>query len=154
VVDGEHRIGDTSEPGRRTARSTILREAAWIGGAAVLALVFVYLLLALVFGGWGDKGRTNGIYAQNRTDGDLTFRVLVDTGWFNVSEVAEPYLRSHSNVLVAGPSLLDRNGCTTGPMVALAKDGREIARREAPVCLGDDGQELWVIGSTGASPSD
>jgi hypothetical protein len=142
------------ETGRGSVARTILREAAWIGVAVVLALVVAFLGMSLLFRGWGDVGLTNGIYAQNRTEDDLTFRIQLDTGWYNVPGVAEPFVGAYaSNLLLAGPGLLDRGGCTTGPMIALGQDGREVARREAPVCLGEDGQELWVIGGDAASPS-
>jgi hypothetical protein len=147
-------MNDKDGASHRSIARVVLKEAAWIGVAVALALLFLFPAMSLLFRGWGDIGLTNGIYAQNRTDYDLKFRMQLETGWYTVPGIAEPYVGSYaSNLLVAGPSTLDRNGCTTGPIVALDESGREVARRAAPVCLGEDGQELWVIGGPAASPS-
>ena len=147
-------MNDANGASHPSIARVVLKEAAWIGVVVVLALLVVFVAMWLLFRGWGDIGITDGIYAQNRTDHDLRLRVQLETGWFSVPGTAEPYVGANgSNLLVAGPYLLDANRCTTGPIVALDEAGREVARHEAPVCLGEDGQELWVIGGPAASPS-
>jgi hypothetical protein len=148
-------MNDASGASHRSMPTMVLKEAAWVGGAVVLALLMMFAAMSVLFRGWGDMGRTDGIYAQNRTDQDLQFRVQLETGWYTVPGIARPYVGADaSNTLVAGSNLLDRNRCTTGPIVALAEDGHEVARRDGPVCLAEDGQELWVIGGAGGSSSD
>jgi hypothetical protein len=134
---------------------------ALLTGAAVLGLAFLVLImvggiLLSLAGGlpFSDVGRTDGVYAQNRTDEDLHFRALLPSGWFNVPFVAEPYVGTYaSNLLLLDPSNLDANRCTTGPIVALNKAGREVARRDDPICL-DHGQALWVVEAPGPGATD
>jgi hypothetical protein len=146
-------MNEQDEPHGRTLRRTLLVEGAYVGLTIALALGVVVIVLWLMVRGWGDVGLTAGIYAENRTDEALHFRIQGTSGWFNVPGVAERYgTAGGSSHLLAGPYLLDGNNCTTGPIVALGEDGREVARRDAPVCLGEDGHELWVIDGLPASP--
>ena len=142
----------------RSALAMALTAIATAGFVLFAFLVVLWLLIGIVArvsGAFTDEGITDGIYAQNRTNEDLRFRVRLADDWFEVPGVAEPYGgASASNLLIAGRSVLDADGCVPGPILAVGAGGREVARLDGPVCVGEDGQELWVIGSAGDEPSD
>jgi hypothetical protein len=133
----------------------LLTGVAVLGIAFLIVIAIAMILLSMVGPlPFSDVGRTDGVYAQNRTDKDLHFRALLPSGWFNVPFVAEPYVGTYaSNLLLLSPSQLDANRCTTGPIVALNEDGREVARHDDPICL-DHGQALWVVKAAGPVSTD
>ena len=98
-----------------------------------------------------DQGITAGIAVDNKTPLELHFSVLLDRTWYS------PVAHAHPNgtAVIVPVSILPASGCTTGGLIALADDGREIARHDRPMCVGD----TWTIDtvhagrSNGPSPS-
>jgi hypothetical protein len=75
---------------------------------------------------------------DNRTTHELHFRVqLEDAAWYSYPGEVPPHARG-----VALPAtVIPSSGCSFGPMVALDEADHEVARHDAPVCIG----EVWVI---------
>lgn len=71
------------------------------------------------------------------------FKVFGDGEWLELPPTLAP---GRSEAILYGseliePSRVTVNGCTEGDLVALAPDGREVARHSPPLCDGD----AWVI---------
>jgi hypothetical protein len=128
----------------RSRRSTAAR-ATRPRSATPFSLAVRAVVLALLVGGCDQYlGSDNGVVVENRTTLDLHFSALLESGWYTPVAGAHP----HQSALVLPPSLLPQSRCTAGAMIALAEDGREIARHEAPLCAGD----RWIIDIPGAAP--
>lgn len=103
--------------------------------------------LSLGLGGcpWGGGEPRLGpaITGKNATDEVLTFRVLGETGWLDLPAMLRP---GQDDIVMDGgflaePTVVAVDGCTDGDLVALAPDGREVARHAPPLCGGDH----WII---------
>jgi hypothetical protein len=96
-----------------------------------------------------NPGFGSGVAVRNETELTLHFRVWAGSKSYALAPVARP--RQTETVLSGseiGPnSLVTKNGCTTGDLVAFDPGGNEIARHSAPLCVDD----LWVIGTTASS---
>lgn len=92
-----------------------------------------------------EAGRFDGIIVDNRTGMDLRFEVVID------GRLVRPAKRAlrHSTALVIAAGDIRSGRCTTSPLVALTEEGQEIARHDAPLCVGD----TWVINDPGVSPT-
>jgi hypothetical protein len=92
-----------------------------------------------------DEGSTDGIVVENRTGTTLRFEVVVDGRLLTLATKVAPHHRE--TVLYAGA--LEPGHCTTEPIVAFStSDGREIARQDQPLCVG----EAWTIEEPSTSP--
>lgn len=92
-----------------------------------------------------DQGITAGIGVDNKTNLELKFEVFLDGRWYRPPGLAHP----GNTFLVMGMEVLPASGCTAGALVALTEDGREVARHDAPLCVGD----LWTIEEPSTDPS-
>jgi hypothetical protein len=84
-----------------------------------------------------DEGITAGVMVDNRTSQELHFQVELEDRLYRPVAQAHP----HSTALVLPAAIMPSSRCTSGPSVALDAAEREVARHEAPLCMGDD----WVI---------
>jgi hypothetical protein len=99
--------------------------------------------------GMENPGFGDGIEVRNETEFTLHFRVWSGDKSYALAPEARP--RQTEAVLsgsAIGPnSLVTKNGCTTGDLVAFDADGNEIARHSPPLCVDD----LWVIETSASS---
>ena len=109
-----------------------------LAGPAVVAVLALFVTAC-------DDTIASGIVVDNRTDAELHFSVLLADRWYTPPGRAEP----GETERIVWSSVLPPSGCTTGGMVALASDGRELARHDAPLCIGD----VWVIEDVSPSGS-
>jgi hypothetical protein len=90
-----------------------------------------------------DPGLVEGVGVRNETRLTLSFKMLVTGKWYDLAARARP----HDTALVldrghlSSNSVLARDGCSTGDLVAFGPDGREVARHPPPLCKHD----VWVI---------
>lgn len=82
---------------------------------------------------------------DNKAAFELHFPVLLEQGWYTPVAHAQP----HQSEMILSPSMLPASQCTTGGMTAYADDGREVARHDRPLCVGD----RWVIDLTSPAGS-
>lgn len=122
-------------------RQFIAAQKARTGRRAACAL----LLAILATGCDQPLSSEKGVVVDNRTSYDLHFSVLLDQVWYAPVGRAHP----HQSAVILGPEILPASGCTTGGMIALAEDGREVSRHDAPLCAGD----RWVIDISSPSPT-
>jgi hypothetical protein len=98
-----------------------------------------------------NPGFGDGIGVRNETEVTLHFRVWAGNESYALAPEARP--RQTEAVLSGseiGPnSLVTKDGCTTGDLVAFDPDGNEVARHAPPLCVDD----LWVIDSPASSSS-
>lgn len=115
-------------------------------GRATARRVGLSLLLALTVLGC-DQGLSSDytVAVVNRTPHELHFSVLLDQTWY----AAVARVKPNQMDVVLPSSILPPGGCTKGGMIALAEDGQEVSRHDAPLCAGD----RWVIDPSGPSPS-
>ena len=110
---------------------------------AVLLIILAVTLQAC------DVHRLDGVGVRNMTAETLHFALVTATKQWTLTPVATP--GGSTLVLSAGElgpnSLMGKNGCMSGTLIAYTADGHEVARHAPPLCVGD----TWVIG--GASPS-
>jgi len=114
---------------KRRARTASRHWAPCFAAAAICA--------ALVVG--CDPGITAGVVVDNKTDADLHFEVPLNGAPYSVVAVA----RAHETAVVLPNTLFGQSRCTDGPMVAFDPRNREVARHDAPLCVGD----RWTIGA-------
>jgi hypothetical protein len=90
-----------------------------------------------------DPGLVDGVSVRNETRSTLSFKMLVTGKWYDLPAKARP--RDSALVLdrghLASNSVLARDGCAIGDLVAFGPDGREVARHAPPLCKND----VWVI---------
>jgi hypothetical protein len=96
---------------------------------------WLFASVALVLG--CEAGRMDGIGVDNRLGQELRFEIEIDGRLIRLATHALP--RSTARVLAAGD--LRSGDCTTAPLVAYDPDGREVARHDPPLCVGD----TWTI---------
>lgn len=85
-----------------------------------------------------DSTISSGVGVDNRTSQTLHFRVQLEgPRWYSYPSEVPPHERG---VALPAP-VMPAGGCSAGPMVALDESDREVARHDAPVCVGD----VWVI---------
>lgn len=101
------------------------------------SICFFMLALMGAFATGCDNNRTRGIVVDNRTDLELHFVVALESGPYAPLDRAHP----HQSERVIPAQVLPASGCTSGGMIALADDGHEVARHDAPLCVDD----IWVI---------
>lgn len=96
-----------------------------------------------------DPGLGDGIEVQNDTEFTLHFRVWSGNKSYALAPATRPgEIETVLSGSAIGPnSLVTKNGCTTGDLVAFDPDGNVIARHSAPLCVDD----LWVIETSGSS---
>jgi hypothetical protein len=90
-----------------------------------------------------DPGITDGIEAINRTDETLQLVVLAAGEEHALPAELPP---GQGKLVISGSmlgpdSLVMREGCTVGDLVARGPDGHEVARHEGPLCIGD----VWIV---------
>ena len=97
-----------------------------------------------------DPGITGGIEAVNRTDEPLQFVVLLPGEEHELPAELPP---GQGKLVISGSmlgpdSLIVRDDCIVGDLVARGSRGQEIARHEGPLCVGD----VWIV-EEAAAPS-
>jgi hypothetical protein len=90
-----------------------------------------------------DPGITEGIGVRNATSRTLRFAVETGDGRIELPAVAQP---GDSTLLVSGSAIGEHsrvvaNGCIVGPVVAMDASGREVARNDDQLCVG----EGWTV---------
>jgi hypothetical protein len=120
---------------------------AWRSGRVVLRLLAFAVAALLVVAGVASCDRFGAITVRNNTTVLLHFYVVGTDGakFPLVSTVAS----GASGAVIYGGnfnngSLITRNGCTVGDLVALDPTGREVARKAPPLCAND----TWTVNST------
>jgi hypothetical protein len=117
------------------------RTLAGTGIVSRLVAVAASAVVAAVLAGCGlmsEPGITAGVVVDNKTDGDLHFETVANGAPYRVVVVAN----AHETALLLPSALFDHGSCTDGPTVAFDPGNREVARHDAPLCVGD----RWTIG--------
>ena len=104
-------------------------------------------LLVFGFGGCTDQYITRGVGGRNETATKLHFVISVGGKEYRLAPTLEP---GASTLVLYGAafapsSFIADERCTKGDLVALAEDGREVARHPPPLCIGD----VWTITTPG-----
>jgi len=133
-------------------------------GPAVVAVIAAAVLTPIVvwvmfdpFKGFMSEGRGFGlaVRVQNETGAEVVVEAFFKGEWND----QHPWMVAPSGIPVDGGiaasswygehSLIGRDGCSYVPFRALDTGGREIERREPPLCDGD----TWVIDGRDDAPS-
>ncbi len=91
-----------------------------------------------------DQGLGGGVVVENRTDFELHFEIMLDSGPYTPVARVPP----HEDATVITVSNLNGKRCLGSSVVAYTPDGTEVARTDEPLCFGD----RWTIGAD-ESPS-
>jgi hypothetical protein len=102
-----------------------------------LVAPFVAAIVAACASGC-DPTISSGVGVDNRTSESLHFRVQLEgPRWYSYPSKVPP----HERGLALPAPVIPEGGCSAGAMVALDDAEREVARHDAPVCVGD----VWII---------
>lgn len=120
------------------------------GGLRLVASVLVaVVVVAACQVGLTEQRDDRGVAVRNNTESILQFRTLVEGEWYEFGSVSPGDETGVVSNTALTDSLVGRDGCTIGVLVAFDPDGHEVARHDPGLCLGD----LWQIDALGLSAS-
>jgi hypothetical protein len=115
---------------------------------ALLAVVIVLALGACTFPGM-ELADPRTIEVKNETLVELTFKTVVNGEWYDIPQSTPLQPNGSMHVFSAAGyseehSLVLKNECTIGDVVAFGPNGEEVARHPPGLCF-DDPHPAWVI---------
>jgi hypothetical protein len=96
-----------------------------------------------------DPGLGDAIAVRNDTRTPLTIKLFPDDEWLELGVVAPGETRNVISYFGPYSRLAGEDRCTRVDLVAVAPDGREVARRPPPLCL----HEVWIVTESSRSPA-